>query len=148
MYINTYRRPKKFETFYKETKKYYDEYYPDESDILTEKRFNKILMDDLIETTHANCNTNDTRAGNGFESTKYLVFAVIPFVIAFFIYIKYDLDLKHPSKPILIEEKTLKGIFKNESTSKISATTSSSSGDSQCKELCHTSKKTTYIYNK
>lgn len=149
-YGNVYeylQTPKKFEEFYDENKKYYEEYYPDEHESLSDKRFNETIMGDLIKTTHANCDLNDARAGNGFESAKYLVWAALPFAIAFFIYINYNLDLKHPSKPLLIEEKTLQGIFKNESTSKVSASPTTASRHSQCKESCHASIEATYKSN-
>lgn len=131
-YGNTYQflgTPKVLETFYKDSSDYYKKYNPENSKKLINERFNEVIMGDLVTATDSNSKQNDSRSGRSFEATRFLVLAGIPFVLALIIHTGFKLDLKHPTKAILIEEKSLKEIFDIEPVKK--STTTSFSGNSK-----------------
>lgn len=111
-YGNTYQyleTPKVFDTYYQELYEYYDEYHNDVTPADIE--LNKFIKENLISSTHHNALLNDTRSQKAFESTKWMVIAFVPFALAFTIFVTFKLDLTHPTKPILIEEKNLTGAY-------------------------------------
>lgn len=111
-YGNTYQyieTPKIFDTYYQEMHDYYSKYYDDTSPADIE--LNKFIKENLISATHHNALLNDTRSQKSFESTKWMVISFVPFAIAFIIFVTFKLDLTHPTKPILIEEKNLTGAY-------------------------------------
>ncbi|CAH6937876.1 hypothetical protein F0251_24510 [Vibrio sp. 070316B] len=105
-YIET---PKVFDDYYQEMHTYYAKYH--DGDNPAELELNKFIKENLINSTHHNALLNDARSQKSFESTKWMVISFVPFVIAFIIFVYFKLDLTHPTKPILIEEKNLTGAY-------------------------------------
>ncbi|EJI1384879.1 hypothetical protein J4H27_03760 [Vibrio alginolyticus] len=101
--------PSVFEDYYNEVNEYYTKYENDCK--YADKEVKDFIRDNLISATDHNSKLNDERSQKAFESIKWLVIAFIPFFIAFSIFIAFKLDLKHPTKPILIEEKNLSGAY-------------------------------------
>ena len=111
-YGNTYlylETPKVFDSYYQKLHVYYEKYHDDVSSADIE--LNKFIKENLIDSTHHNALLNDRRSQKAFESTKWMVIAFVPFAIAFLIFVTFKLDLTHPTKPILIEEKNLTGAY-------------------------------------
>lgn len=103
--------PSVFEDYYNEVNEYYTKYENDSE--YADKELKDFIRENLISATDYNSKLNDKRSQKAFESIKWLVIAFIPFFIAFSIFIAFKLDLKHPTKPILIEEKNLSGVYNN-----------------------------------
>ncbi|MGL1663915.1 hypothetical protein ACSTJJ_22380 [Vibrio parahaemolyticus] len=103
--------PSVFEKYYTEVNDYYTKYENDFE--YADKEVKDFIRDNLIRATDHNSKLNDERSQKAFESIKWLVLAFVPFFIAFSIFIAFKLDLKHPTKPILIEEKNLSGAYIN-----------------------------------
>lgn len=123
--------PKKLEKFYNDSSDYYKKYHSANSKQLVDERFNEVIMEDLLKTTDNNSKKNDSRSGESFEASRFLVFAAIPFLLALIIHTVYKLDLKHPTKAILIEEKSLKEIFDIEPVKKFATSTTATTWNSK-----------------
>ncbi|CAK3272161.1 membrane hypothetical protein [Vibrio crassostreae] len=111
-YGNTYQyieTPKVFDNYYQDMHVYYSKYYDDTDQ--AEVELNKFIKENLINSTHYNALLNDARSQKSFESTKWMVISFAPFAVAFLIFVIFKLDLTHPTKPILIEEKNLTGAY-------------------------------------
>lgn len=109
-YGSTYQyieSPSVFNDYYNETNEYYTKYENDEQ--YADKELKSFIQEKIIQTTDHNTRLNDRRSKNAFEAVRWLVFSFIPFSIAFSIFTFFRLDLTHPTKPILIEEKNLSG---------------------------------------
>ncbi|HDY7993030.1 TPA: hypothetical protein ACGUT0_003670 [Vibrio vulnificus] len=94
-------KPSVFRNYYNE---YYD--YCKDNNKSTKEAKNELklfIMDSITSCTDNNSNLNDLRSKNAFEATRWLVYSFAPFTLAFVIFIVFNLDLKHPTKPILIE---------------------------------------------
>ena len=113
-YGSTYQylqSPLVFDDYYNETNDYYTKHENDPDFADGELKF--FIKENLIRSTHHNCTLNDERSQKAFESVKWLVISFLPFSLAFAIFIAFKLDLKHPTKPILIEETNLSGAHIN-----------------------------------
>ncbi|MCT4347641.1 MULTISPECIES: hypothetical protein [Vibrio] len=123
-YIET---PKVFDDYHLVLKNHYEEHSPESYKDLSDNDLNKFIRINLINSTHHNCQLNDKRSQKAFESTKWLVISFLPFLIAFLIFVGFKLDLKHPTKPILIEQTTYQGV--NSSDRQVKYTNPASSPD-------------------
>ncbi|MEZ8345713.1 hypothetical protein AB4456_23830 [Vibrio splendidus] len=111
---NTYYKlssPKKLEEYRDELKEYYAENKPNITAKEIDYEIYKMTFDDLIKCVDSNHELNKKRGEYCYRSIKLLVFAAAPFLLSCIIFIAFNLDLTHPTKPILIEEQVLKEIF-------------------------------------
>ncbi|MEZ8775909.1 hypothetical protein [Vibrio sp. 10N.247.310.17] len=101
-------------------KKWCEDYAPEKTEEEIKCDLNKGLLDDLNECTSQNFIKNKIRGENCYMAIKWLTLSIAPFALAGIIFIGFKLDLTHPSKPILIEEQSIKGVLYG--TEKISTT--------------------------
>lgn len=110
---------------------YYKQHEPDMSEDEVDKIIYQGLLNDLAEATDHNIFMNYHRGEKCYKSIKWLIFSMIPFALASILFVGFQLDLTHPTKPILIEKYSTKEEFNvREKTTTATAT----SRDPQCQE--------------
>ena len=67
----------------------------------------RFVKENLITTTTHNSHLNAIRYEKSYRATKWMIFSGVPFIFSCIIFLICRLDLTHPSKPVLIEEKNL-----------------------------------------
>ena len=90
---------------HEEELKKYKKSYPDQEieDYCPEEKINNYLYGEFSKCASHNSAINDLRSQRIHKATKYLLFAIVPFLIASFCFTVFDMDTSSPRKRLLIE---------------------------------------------